>query len=151
MGEDGRGWERMGYLEYLENLEDLENLENLEYLAHPLSLAFLAFHLLVFFKEHLAEGVGVVFDFSVEDGILDVGFEDAHLLALGEAKHLHDLMAVDARLEQTLVVLLLECLYLLPDDAEIVEEALLSRHVLAGDVRLAKKHQLVDIVLSVIE
>ena len=65
-------------------------------------------------------------------------------------EHLHDLVAVDDGLQQALIVLLLQVGQFLADHTEVLAEVLLTHLVLARDVRLAERHQVVDVVAGIV-
>ena len=54
-------------------------------------------------------------------------------------------------MQQTLVVLLFQVRNLLTHHAEVLKETLLALAVLAGDVGLAKHHQVVDVVAGIVD
>ena len=66
-------------------------------------------------------------------------------------EHRHNLIAVNDRLQQSFVVLLLQVDEFLAHHSEVFEEHLLSSLVLAGDIGLAESHQVVDIITCITE
>ena len=68
-----------------------------------------------------------------------------------QSEHLHNLVAVDDGLQQPFVVLLHKVGQLLAHHTEVLEEHFLLHLVLAGDVRLAERHQVVDVVARIVQ
>ena len=104
------------------------------------------------FVEHETIGSGIlVADDAVEDSVLDGILDIAHGARRREAEGLHDFLAIDGRLEVAHTVLLLDVHQFAFYQVEILAEALHLVLVLARDVGLAQRHQVVDIVARVKE
>ena len=83
---------------------------------------------------------------AVQYGILDSAFQRAHLPAGRQIECFHNLLTADRRLEVTDAVALLQVLQLLAHQLEVVQEALLTLHVLGSDIGLAQGHKVVYVI-----
>ena len=88
---------------------------------------------------------------AVENGVLEGRFQRTDFAARLEVEKTHDFVAVDGRLEVAYAVFLLNVHQFLAYDAEVLEKILLALLVLAGDVGLAQRHEVVDVVASLEE
>lgn len=104
-----------------------------------------------FVEHHLPCGSAVVGDDAVENGVLDGVLDDSNLVAGGEVEGLHDVDAADRGLEVADAVALFEFDEFLPYKLEVLHVAAHFLLVLAGDVGLAKGHEVIDVVASVEE
>ena len=104
-----------------------------------------------FVEHHLPCGSAVVGDDAVEDGVLNGVLDDSNLVAGGEVEGLHDVDAADRGLEVADAVAFFEFDEFLPYKLEVLHVAAHFLLVLAGDVGLAKGHEVVDVVASVEE
>ena len=66
-------------------------------------------------------------------------------------EHLHDFITVDNRLQQSYIVFLLQVGQFLAHQSEVLEEQFLADLVLRGDIRLAERHQVFDILAGIIQ
>ena len=66
-------------------------------------------------------------------------------------EYLHNLITIDAWLEKSLVITFLQINQFLAHHLEIIQKALLAHLVLAGDISLAERHQVVDVIAGIIQ
>lgn len=91
----------------------------------------------------------VIGDYAVEDGVFESHLEDAYFLAGREAEAFHDFYTVNGGLEVADAVFLLDIYEFFTNELVVLTETFLTLFILARDVGLAKKHEVVNVVSGV--
>ena len=66
-------------------------------------------------------------------------------------EHLHDFITIDTWLEKSLIITFLQIYQFFAHHLEIIQEALLAHLIFASDISLAKSHQIIDVIASIIQ
>ena len=85
-------------------------------------------------------------DDTIEDGIFYSGLKNTDFAARRQMEIFHNFFTANGRLEIADAVTLLQIHKFLTHELEVIEKALLTLLVLAGDVSLTQQHQVVNII-----
>ena len=88
----------------------------------------------------------LVWNGTIQNGILDRAFQTSDFTARLQIEYLHDFGSVYGRLEVPDTVFFFQIFQLLSHQLEIIQEALLAGFVFGSNVCFAKHHQVVDVI-----